>query len=117
MIRARDRMAEDRTTATREYIQYRPKHKVDLRLRFQLPKRFIIGLYAGYVSSQVYYDGSDRLTLDPYTVVDFNVSKQLGEKWRLFLRINNLFDVDYYESEGFPREGRTVSAGIRFGTM
>ena len=109
--------AEDRTTATREYIQYRPKHKVDLRLRFQLPKRFIIGLYAGYVSSQVYYDGSDRLTLDPYTVVDFNVSKQLGEKWRLFLRINNLFDVDYYESEGFPREGRTVSAGIRFGTM
>lgn len=109
--------AEDKTSTDRTYIQYRPKHKMDLRLSLQLPKGFFIGLYGSYVSSQVYYDDDQEFSLDPYTVVDVSVSKRLGEKWRLFFRVNNLLDVDYYESEGYPREGRTISAGIRFGTM
>lgn len=110
-------LSEDKTTVEQDYIQYRPKHKLDVRFQFRLPYDFHVGLYGSYVSSQVYYLNSEELTLDPHTVVDINLSKQLAEKWQVFVRVGNLFDVNYYESEGYPREGRSISAGIRFGGM
>lgn len=106
--------AVDKSKDGNNYIQYRPKHKVDVRLSAPLP----FGLYAdvnlGYVSKQVYYDDDEAFSLEPYTLLDVKVTKQLGDQWRLFLSVHNLFDADYYESEGYPREGRTIAAGIRF---
>jgi outer membrane receptor for ferrienterochelin and colicins len=104
----------DKSENGQAYIEHRPKHKLDLRLNFTLPYRFHVNIDGSYVSSQIYYDDEEELSLDPYTLLNVKISKQLGKQWWLFLRIHNLFDANYYESEGFPREGRMISAGIRF---
>jgi outer membrane cobalamin receptor len=107
--------ALDKTSKEQDYIQYRPGHKVDSYLTIKLPARFMFNITGSWVSSQRYYDGDgNECTLDPYTVIDFKLTKRVGKKLELYLGARNLFDVDYYESEGYPREGRMLYGGIRF---
>jgi iron complex outermembrane recepter protein len=114
-------LAYTRLTATDEsdqigtYIQYRPKHKVDSNLSLKLPAEFKCYLTVSYVSSQLYYDDDDmEQSLDAYTMVDLRISKRIGKKLEVYVAARNLFDVNYYESEGYPREGRMIFGGIRF---
>ncbi len=105
----------DKTTKSQTYIQYRPGHAIDLSLMLQLPFRSALNLESNYVSSQVYYDKNNKeLSLDPYTLVNVKLMKHLGNQFVLFFKINNLFDVDYYESEGYPMEGRMIYGGIQW---
>jgi len=105
----------DKTTKNQAYIQYRPEHNIDLSMMIQLPLQSALNLEGNYVSSQVYYDNkNNQLSLDPYTLVNIKVMKNLGKQFVLFLRVKNLFDVDYYESEGYPLEGRMIYGGIQW---
>jgi len=106
--------ALDKTSADKTYIQYRPKHKLDAGMFVQLPARFRLNLDASYVSAQAYYDDNNReQCLDPYTLLDIKLSRRLGRGLEIYVTAMNLFDVNYYESEGYPREGRQVFAGMR----
>lgn len=106
--------SEDKTNKSLTYIQYRPKNKIDAALLLSLPYRFKINLGVGYVSSQVYYDSKNvEKSLKSYTLVDLKLSKNFGERITLFLNARNLFDVNYYESEGYPMEGRMIYGGIQ----
>jgi outer membrane cobalamin receptor len=107
--------AEDKTNGTNQYIEHRPKHKFDFNFNFKLPFQSRFDFFGSYVSSQFYYDDDEECKLDPYFLVDLKLSKDLGDHVHLFLRIRNLFDANYYESEGYPREGRMIFAGFRFG--
>lgn len=107
--------AEDKTTATHMYIEHRPGHKVDFNVNIKLPWRSRLDMFGSYVSSQFYYDNDMEYTLDPYFLVDMKLTKEIGDHLLFFLRIHNLFDVNYYESEGYPRPGRMIYAGFRFG--
>ncbi len=110
--------AVDKTTKDQSYINYRPKHKIDSNLMVRLPAAFKLNINCTYVSSQIYYDDDDvEQNLDPYTLVDIKISKALGRRFELYLAARNIFDVDYYESEGYPREGRMIYAGFRFDVL
>jgi outer membrane receptor protein involved in Fe transport len=66
------------------------------------------------VSSQVYYDSKNvEKSLKSYTLVDLKLSKNFGERIAIFLNVRNLFDVNYYETEGYPLEGRMIYGGIQ----
>lgn len=107
-------MAEDKTTEDNKYIQYRPRHKIDASVMLNLPAGIKCSLNGSYVSSQIYYDDDDNeAEMSPYTLIGLRVSKRFG-RLELFASVRNLFDVNYYQSEGFPLEGRMIFAGVRF---
>ncbi|MGA1824154.1 MAG: hypothetical protein ACMUIP_05765 [bacterium] len=41
-----------------------------------------------------------------------HIRKTKGSLWHCYTRINNLFDEDYYEVQGFPVPGVNVIAGL-----
>jgi len=106
--------AQDLSTAERKYIQYRPRHKFDCQARLLLPARFRFNVRLTHVSSQVFYDDDQQYELDRHTLMDVKLSKMLKKRLELYVRVHNLFDELYYESEGMPREGRMIFGGIRF---
>ncbi len=106
--------ALDKSTGDNTYIQYRPKHKVDAGIFVKLPALFRFNLNASHVSTQIYHDDDDlEQNLDSYTILDIRCSRRFGKKVEIYVTALNLFDVNYYESEGYPREGRRVFAGLR----
>lgn len=111
-------ISKDKTSPDQSAIQYRPKHKIDGELLIKLPVGLTSSLSCSYVSSQIYYDKSNKeYSLTPYTLVDLRLAKRLFDRMEIYLVGKNIFDVNYYESEGYPREGRMVFVGLRFDVM
>ncbi|WP_374581135.1 hypothetical protein [Sphingomonas sp. J344] len=54
-----------------------------------------------------------RVSLKPFTLVNFNVAFEVVEKVQLFGRVENLFDVDYEEVFSFATPGVGAFAGVR----
>lgn len=54
-----------------------------------------------------------RVSLKPYTLVNFNIAFDVVEKVQLFGRVENLFDVDYEEVFSFATPGIGAFAGVR----
>ena len=106
--------AEDKSSPTQMALEHRPKHKMDARLHLKLPSGFYLFTNLSFVSSLFYYEGETQLKLDPHAVVDMKISKRFGDQFNLHLSIRNLFDKYYYESEGYPREGRMILGGIQY---
>jgi outer membrane cobalamin receptor len=104
--------AKDKSSGDQMAIEHRPKHKLDASLQLILPADFSLNVNVSLVSSQYYYD-DERKELDPYNLLDLKLSKRIAEKVTLNLTVHNLFDVDYYESVGYPREGRMVLGGVQ----
>jgi vitamin B12 transporter len=56
---------------------------------------------------------SERVQIDPYTVVNLAGSWKLTKSLDLTARVTNLFDKQYEEILGFVRPGRAVFAGLK----
>ena len=104
--------SKDKTSITQDSVSYRPKHKIDLSGIVSLPADILLSVNLSSVSSQTYYDGDEAKKLDPFAVLDMKMSKSLGKSLSVHLTVKNLFDKNYYESEGNPRPGRMVYAGL-----
>jgi len=105
--------AIDKSPVPSGYIEHRPRHKIDTSVAIKLPARFYLSTDIGYVSSQIYYSKEEEKHLVPFTLFDLSLIKRIGRFLEFFVTIRNLFDVNYYESEGYPREGRMIYAGFR----
>lgn len=107
--------ADDESGSSTEILEYRPDHKLDIGLGLHLPGKVMMFANVGYVSSQMYLANNKEMTLDPYTLADIRFSRKITDWVELSLTVRNLFDVNYYESEGYPREGRMVYIGASIG--
>lgn len=105
--------AKDVSSEEPRYVQYRPKHKVDLRTTLNLPWEIALALSGSHVSSQT-TDDDEVLELDAYTLINLRVTKRFLHHWEIYLHGHNLFDELYYESVGYPMEGRMISGGIGY---
>jgi outer membrane cobalamin receptor len=105
--------AIDKSPENSGYIEHRPRHKIDTSVAIKFPARFYISADISYVSSQIYYSDDEEIHLEPYTLLDISLIKKVGRFMEFFVTVRNLFDEDYYESEGYPREGRMILAGFR----
>lgn len=105
--------AIDKSPENSGYIEYRPRHKIDISAAFKLPARFFISTDISYVSSQIYYSDDEEMQLEPFTLFDVSLIKKVGRFMEFFVTIQNLFDANYYESEGYPRSGRMIFCGFR----
>ncbi len=88
----------------------RPRHRGTLQLFAQPTDELQASVSLVLVNSR---RDSDRSKMDNYEVVDLAVSYALSEHIKPFLRIENLFDEDYEEVNGYGTLGFSVFAGIQ----
>ncbi len=95
----------------------RPKNKISGRATINPGERFDASLSVTHVGSRgdLNFDvfPSERVRLNPYTLVGLGASYQLSELWRVFGRVENMFDEEYEEVLFFGTPGRAVSVGLR----
>jgi vitamin B12 transporter len=105
--------AED--ASNRQELLRRPRHKAGLTVTVMPMEGASVGLDAVYVGERadIAIVSGERIYTGSYTVVNLAGSYQLGERVRLFARIDNLFDRDYEDPDGFAHPGLSAFAGLR----
>jgi len=63
---------------------------------------------------QVRYE--DRLNQNSHTIVDAHFSRNFG-KVELYLKVANLFNIDYADFSGLPMPGRWTTFGMSYSSM
>ena len=102
----------------KDVLQYRPKHKFPFENQYTFD--FGFSVYAGIlrVADQHYSSRNTPLQkakLDDYTVVNIKLDQAFWEnRLHAYVGVDNLTDLDYEESYGFPKPGRTVYGGVEF---
>ena len=92
-------------------IEHRPEHKFDITLDILLPGNIKCYLSGSHVSSQMYILDGEEARLDNFSLLNLKLSKEFGMV-EGYAMIKNITDELYYESEGYPLEGRTWFAGL-----
>jgi outer membrane cobalamin receptor len=109
---------EDKSQDTeRDELQYRPKHTVTLEGKYTFPFGFSPYANIIYVADQVFYSRETPLqkrSLNDFVLVNLKFDQMLFKgKADLYVGVDNLFDVDYETSYGFPQAGRFIYGGIQ----
>lgn len=98
-------------------LDYHPKHKANIGIRYQTKDKTQIALSARCVSSQkaVYMQSGvpSIQTLGGYTVANLSVSHPFGEDRELDVYVDNLFGKDYSEVYGYPMQGTTYGISYK----
>lgn len=66
----------------------------------------------GHVLSDVLTTDTKNPRLDSYHLVDLNFNYHVNENTDYYLRVNNIFDVNYWETASYPGDGISFSAGV-----
>jgi iron complex outermembrane receptor protein/outer membrane receptor for ferrienterochelin and colicins len=106
---------EDKANEGRE-LEGRPEHRVNLDLRHRFRSKFSASVQASYTKGSYWEDPDDNwIELSDYFLVNLRVTQPLtgfsGVNAEIFLQVSNLFDVDYYETNG-PEPGQNFLGGI-----
>ena len=85
---------------------------------YRLTGRTLLGLTVLHVGERVDVEflpdfTSQRVQLDPYTLVQVGGSYAARDNLNVFARVENLFDEDYEEVKGFGTPPRAVYAGFQ----
>lgn len=109
--------SEDRSHGSeKDALQYRPEHKLTLEGNYAFGPGFSVYLGILHEAGQVTYSRTpplEKRKMKDYTLVDLRLDKEIAGKVVLYVGVDNLFDHDYEESYGLPREGRIFYGGIR----
>lgn len=109
---------EDKSPGTeKDELQNRPKHKLTFESKYNFPFGFSPYMNIIYVADQVFYSKKTPLlkkSLNDYALVNIKLDQTLFKgKADLYVGVDNLFDVDYEQSYGFPQAGRFIYGGIQ----
>lgn len=98
-----------------------PEHKVDLGMRYLIPKievtADVTGTYVGRVWGQLPTGSSPttaRASTGEYWIFDVRLSKMFAKHFEVYVAGKNLFDKDYEQEVGFPAPGRNLFAGVKY---
>lgn len=100
--------------ATGAQLLRRPHHKYNFNANYRFLNAGNINLDVLYVGEREdldLYDWSKTTSLGAYTVVNLAVSYEINKHLRLHGRVENLFDEDYEEVNGFGTPGIAGYAG------
>jgi outer membrane receptor protein involved in Fe transport len=109
---------EDKSPGTeKQELQYRPKHKLTFEGKYWFDFGLKTYMNIIHVADQVYYSKKEPLekrTLNNYTLVNLRLDQTLLHgRLHLYLGADNLFDVDYEESYGYPQAGMFIYGGVK----
>lgn len=95
----------------------RPKNKFAVNINYNFSEDLNSGLEIIYTGKRDDKDfsvfPSKRIELDEYTLVNFSASYNLSEIFKLFGRVENLFDKKYQEVLFYGTPGLSAYAGIK----
>ncbi len=96
-------------------LEGRPRHRLNLDLRYQFPFGLSTNLQASYTQRQFEYDDDETRKCPDFFLINARVSQKLGRLWgvgsELFLDVRNITDKNYDEGSG-PMPGRNFLAGL-----
>jgi hypothetical protein len=108
--------AEDLPEGGSRQLRSRPEHTVTAEYRRRLGKGFEVAFNGIYIRGLYDLDTNDVYTEIPdYFVANVKLSKMFAVWGSGYIAIANLLDEDYQHRLGFPREGRSVHVGFKFG--
>ncbi|MFQ5956611.1 MAG: TonB-dependent receptor plug domain-containing protein [Candidatus Brocadiales bacterium] len=106
------------TTDSRKELLRRAKNKIGLDLNYHFLEKANINLDVDIVGRRddKFFDpvtfASKRVRLDNYTVVNLAWSYDVNENFKIFNRVENLFDEEYEEIKGFGTAGIAAYGGL-----
>ena len=93
-------------------IMYTPEWVIGANLNYA-KKAFNINLNSNFVSKR-YISNLNAVYLNPYLLVNVN-TEFYPAKWIVpYLKINNLLNVSYEQTEDYPSPGISLEIGIKF---
>ena len=95
-----------------KFLVYRPQNRINAGLNYHDQAGVASNLLMKVVGEQ-YANTANTSKLEPYTIVDFMLSKELG-KWRLKFDAANLFNTSYVETALSPMPGRKYTLGFNY---
>jgi outer membrane receptor protein involved in Fe transport len=88
-----------------------PEHNLGILNEFSFAKRFTLLASYRYISERnSYTDGS--YPVKEYGLVNADLTLKLAKYLDFRASVHNLFDVNYFYSEGYPARGRNFSFGL-----
>jgi outer membrane cobalamin receptor len=100
----------------RDELQYRPKHTVTFEGRYSFDFGLSAYMNIMYLADQVFYSRTipvKKKKLDDYTLVNLKLDQMLlKNRLNLYVGVDNLFDVNYEQSYGFPQAGMFIYGGL-----
>lgn len=108
---------EDRSPNTeKDELQHRPKHKFTFEGQYYFNSGLSAYMDVIYVAEQYFYSKKspiEKRKLNDYTLVNVKLNQVfLKERLNLYVGVDNLFDVDYEESYGYPQAGQFIYGGL-----
>ena len=100
-----------RDAATNLDVIYVPRQQANLELSYAWVPGSAVTVVATYVGDR-FANAANTSQVPGYLLVGLNATWALGEGYGIQAGINNLFDVTYQESLGFPEPGRTAFVGV-----
>jgi outer membrane cobalamin receptor len=71
-------------------------------------------LLSAHYESVRYYSITNMIELTPYFLLNLNVSQEIGEHFRVFTVLRNIFNESYESYNRYPMPGFSLTAGMRF---
>lgn len=112
--------SEDRSRGGRDEQRYTPGDQATLETKYDFACGFSPYASVRYVGNQFFYTKNNvtpvlRAKLNDYALVNVKLSQRLWDgKATLYVGADNLFDVNYETSYGFPQAGRFIYGGVEF---
>jgi len=95
-------------------LPFTPRHKVDLEFDYLTDFGLRCSVLGTYHGERFYYDGGGtQHKLGGYFLWNARLSQTFLENWQASLHVENIFDRNYQEEEGFPLAGRTFWLSIK----
>ncbi len=112
--------SEDRSPGSDyDEIQYTPRDKLTIEGGYRFDRGLMLNASLRHVDRQYHYSRkapTEKRELGSYTVANIRVSQTLcGDRAKLYVGVDNLFDANYSTAYAYPQAGRFVYGGLKFG--
>jgi vitamin B12 transporter len=94
--------------------QLRAKHIGSINAIWQMKPDTKVNFNIQHNGSQTDYGFPNPVLLDAYTLVNVNANYTASDKMDLYLSLNNLFDEDYQQVNGYETLGFGANIGLRY---
>ena len=93
-------------------LEYRPQHRFNFDARLLFPSYLNLIFQSSWAVNSYYFSDDKQIKIPSYMVCNLKIERNIFSLLKIFLAIENLFDVDYYKEEGFHWRGRTLMLGF-----
>ena len=94
--------------------QLRAKHIGSINVAWQVKSNTKVNINVQHNGSQTDYGFPNPVMLDAYTLVNLNANYSASDKMDVYLSLNNLFDEDYQQVNGYETLGFGANIGLRY---